>query len=101
MSCIISVSCHLFGRVVLTETCCGTFGQLLQLGDTVVIAAEVARESCFGIWTNRPSLVDAVITTYLLLVSLQYLLWVENLECVLEQIDLTFVICGCVSSHRR
>ena len=91
---------HLLGVVVLREPSCRALGEFLELGHPVVVAAKVGCECCFGVWADRPSLVDAVIAPYLLLVPLQHLLGVKHLECILQQVDLPLVISRCIGSHR-
>ena len=86
---------------MLSEPCCGALGKLLQLRDSVVVAAKVARERGLGVRSDWPSSVDTVIPADLFLVALEHPLRVEDLVGILEEADLPFVILWGVRSHRR
>ena len=83
VGCIACVRCHLLGSVVLTEACGRTLGELLELSDAIIVAAQVARDGRFWIGPNRSTSIDAVITTYLFFITLQHLLWVQHLVRIL------------------
>ena len=56
---------------MLAKACSCALGQLFQLGDSIVIAAKVARKCGLRVRSDRASLVDQVVATDLLLVAFQ------------------------------
>ena len=84
---------------MLTKPCCRALGKLLELGDAIVVTAEETREGGLGVGSDWATLPDAVVPTDLLLVTLEHLLRVQHLKGILQQVDLTLVISGCVGCH--
>ena len=63
--------CHLLGVVMLAKACSCALCELFQLGDSIVIAAKVARKCSLRVRSDRTSLVDKVVAADLLLVAFQ------------------------------
>jgi hypothetical protein len=95
-----SAQMHLLSSIMLAKSSCGALGKLFKLGGSVIVAAEVARESCLRVWPDESILVDAVVATDLVLVSFEHFLEVEHSISVFQKANLTLVILRCVGSHR-
>ena len=68
---------------MLTEASSSALSKFLELGNAIIVAAEVACDGRLGIGPNRPTSIDAVIATYLFFVSLQHLLRIQDLVRIL------------------
>ena len=73
-----SAQMHLLSSIMLAKSSCGALGKLFKSGGSVIVAAEVARESCLRVWPDESILVDAVVATDLVLVSFEHFLEVEH-----------------------